>query len=115
MAQNFVKPIRENGIVLSKKYIEAREAGKSFDGSRTWDAKPEEFVVTVFSADEEDFSKNDGLQNGTLADYKVSPEVYNQLKFGTWVRVKYTASTYNGEVKIKTESLSIINAEQQQM
>lgn len=105
---NFVKPIRERGIVLSKTISEAREAGKSFDGSRTWDAKPEEYILTVYSSDEEDFNKVDGFKNGTLADYKVDKATFDKVSFGSWGKVKYTASTYNGEVKIKPESFVAI-------
>ncbi len=60
MAENFVKPIREVGMIISKKINEAREAGKSFDGSRSWDARPEEYVLTVVSCDEDDFKETDG-------------------------------------------------------
>jgi len=105
---NFNKPIREQGIVLSKKISAAREAGKSFDGSRTWEAKEEEYILTVYSADEEDFNKVDGFQNGTLADYKVPKDVYDKVSFGSWGKVKYTATSYNGEVKIKPESFVMI-------
>ena len=41
MAEKFVKPIREKGIVISKVINKAREAGQSFDGTRRWDARPE--------------------------------------------------------------------------
>ena len=57
MAEKFVKPIREKGIVISKVINKAREAGQSFDGTRKWDARPEEFIVTVLSCDEDDFNK----------------------------------------------------------
>lgn len=104
MAENFVKPIREIGMVVGKKINEAREAGKSFDGSRSWDARPEEYILTVISCDEDDFNSVNGFSNRTIADYKVSKEIYDSVKFSSWGKVKYTASEYDGKIRIKPES-----------
>ncbi|MBP3582278.1 MAG: hypothetical protein J6J33_05965 [Clostridia bacterium] len=108
MANNFVKPIKELGMVLSKKISEAREAGKSFDGSRSWDAKPEEYIVQVMSCDEDEFHKIDGFKNGTLADYKVDKATFDKVKFGSWGKVKFTAQEYNGKITIKPESFTLV-------
>lgn len=104
MADKFVKPIREVGMVVSKTINEAREAGKSFDGSRSWDARPEEYVLNVISCDEDDFNKDKGFVNYTIADYKVSRDIFDSVHFGSWGKVKFTASEYDGKIRIKAES-----------
>lgn len=106
MAEKFVKPIREKGIVISKVINKAREAGQSFDGTRKWDARPEEYIVTVLSCDEDDFNKETGFINRTIADYKVDKAIFDMVKFGSWGNVKYMASEYDGKVKIQPESFT---------
>ena len=100
MAEKFVKPIREIGIVISKKHVEAREAGESFDGSRKWDARPESFVVEVISCDEDDFNVEEGILNGTRLEYSVPKDIYDKVKFADWAKVKYTANQF-GDNKVK--------------
>ena len=104
----FVKPIREQGIVISKKINEARDAGESFDGSRKWDARPEEYIVEVISCDEDDFNEKTGILNGTRAEYKVEKAIYDKVKFGDWAKVKYTASQFGEKLTIKPESFALI-------
>lgn len=104
----FVKPIREQGIVISKKFNEARAAGESFDGSRKWDARDEEYIVEVISCDEDDFNKETGILNGTRAEYKVDKATWDKVKFGDWAKVKYTASQFGEKLTIKPESFTLI-------
>lgn len=105
----FVKPIREVGIVISKRVIEARTAGESFDGSRKWDARPEEYAVEVISCDEDDFNDKTGILNGTRAEYKVDKATFDKVKFGDWAKVKYTASQYGEKLNIKPETFALID------
>lgn len=86
------KPIREIGMIIAKSFTKAREAGVSFDGSRKWDAKPEEYYFDVISCDEDDFDKITGIPNGVRLKYNVDKETYDKAKFGDWVRVKYILS-----------------------
>ncbi len=104
----FVKPIREMGIVISKKHNDARQAGESFDGSRKWEAREEEWIVEVISCDEDDFDKDTGILNGTRAEYKVDKPTYDKVKFGDWGRVKYTASQYGEKLTIKPETFTLL-------
>ena len=105
---NFTKPIRENGIVISKHINEAREAGESMDG-RKWPARDKEFVVEVISCDEDEFNVETGIPNGTRAEYKVDEETYKKVRFGAWAKVKYTASQYGeNRVSIKPEAFALI-------
>ena len=103
----FVKPIREIGFVVSKKINEAREAGTSMDGTRKWDARPQEFIVEVISCDEDDFNIETGILNGTRAEYKVDETTYKKVKFGDWANVKYTASQFADKLTIKPESFAL--------
>lgn len=101
------KPIREIGMVISKKINEAREAGTSLDGTRKWDARPQEFIIEVVSCDEDDFDLDKGIFNGTRAEYKVDEATYKKVKFGDWANVKYTASQFADKLTIKPESFSV--------
>ena len=101
------KPIREIGMIVGKKITKAREAGESFDGTRKWDAKPEEYFLDIVSCDEEDFDEKNGFLNGTRLLYKVDKEVYDLAKFGDWANVKYTLSQYGKEVIPKAETCTL--------
>lgn len=103
------KPIREVGMIISKKVTKAREAGETFDGTRKWDAKPEEYFLDIISCDEEDFNKDTGILNGTRLLYKVDKAVYEMAKFGGWANVKYTMSQFgkDKEVTYKPESCTL--------
>ncbi len=101
------KPIREVGMIIGKKITKAREAGESFDGTRKWDAKPEEYFLDIVSCDEEDFNKDTGILNGTRLLYKVDKTVYDLAKFGGWANVKYTLSQFGKEVVPKAESCTL--------
>ena len=105
----FVKPIREQGIVISKKHVEAREAGESFDGSRKWEAKEEEYFVEVISCDEDDFNEKTGISNGTRCEYKVDKATYDKVKFGDWAKVNFTLQQFgNGQPQPKPETFALI-------
>ena len=103
------KPIREIGMIIGKKISEAREAGESFDGSRKWEAKEEEYILDVVSCDEEDFDKNKGFLNGTRLDYKVDKETYEKARFGGWAKVKYFMVQFADKpMQPKADSLILI-------
>lgn len=103
----FVKPIRETGIVISKKYKEAKEARKDLEG-KEWPATPEKFIVEVISCDEDDFNKNTGILNGTRAEYEVDKAVYDKVKFGDWANVKYTMTQFGEKLTIKPETFKLV-------
>ncbi len=96
---NFTKAIRERGVVISKEKIEAREAGESFDGSRKWDKRPETYQVEVISCDKEDFSKENGIPNGTRCRYEVDKATFEKVKFGMWANVKYELKQFKDDTK----------------
>lgn len=104
---NFTKSIREVGMVISKKYVEAREARKGFDG-REWDARDEEYQVEVISCDQDDFNKVFGIPNGTRCTYKVDKATFEKVKFGDWANVKYEMSQYNDKTSYKPLSFALV-------
>lgn len=105
----FQKSIRENGIVINKEISEARKAGESFDGTRKWEAKEEEYFVEVISCDEDDFDKVKGIPNGTRCKYKVDKETFDKVKFGDWAKVKFQLVQFgNGTPTPKAESFTLI-------
>ena len=103
----FVKPIRENGIVISKTYKEAREERTDLNG-KVWPATSEKYVVEVISCDEDDFNEKTGILNGTRAEYEVDKGTFDKVKFGDWAKVKYTASQFGEKLTIKPESFALI-------
>lgn len=105
----FQKSIRENGIVISKEISEARQAGESFDGTRKWDAKEEEYFVEVISCDEDDFNDKMGIPNGTRCKYKVDKATFDKVKFGDWAKVKFQLVQFgNGTPTPKAESFALL-------
>jgi len=103
----FVKPIREQGIVISKTYKEAREARTDMNG-REWPATEEKFLIEVISCDEDDFNNETGILNGTRAEYPVDKETYEQVKFGDWAKVKYVASQFQDRLSIQPKEFALI-------
>ena len=104
----FNKTIRELGIVISKRINEARTAGESFDGTRKWDARDEEYIVEVVSCDEDDLKKDTGITNGTRAEYKVDKETYDKVKFLDYAKVKFTAVQFGEKLTIKPVAFELI-------
>ena len=105
---NFVKAIREKGIIISKELIEAREAGESFDGTRKWDKRDEEYQLEVISCDEMDYSKDNGIPNGTRCKYKVDKATFEKAKFGMWANVRFEISQYGEKTSYKPLSLALV-------
>lgn len=103
----FVKPIREQGIIISKTHKEAKPARTDLNG-KEWPAVEEKYVVEVISCDEDDFKKDTGILNGTRAEYEVDKATFDKVKFGMWAKVKYTASQFGEQLKIKPESFTLI-------
>ena len=105
----FQKSIKEEGIVISKEISEARKAGESFDGTRKWEAKEEEYFVEVISCDEDDFDKETGIPNGTRCKYKVDKATYDKVKFGDKAKVKFQLVQFgNGTPTPKPESFMLL-------
>lgn len=103
----FVKPIKENGIVISKTHKEAREERTDLNG-KVWPKSEEKYLVEVISCDEDDFNKDTGILNGTRAEYQVDKATFDKVKFGMWAKVKYMASQFGEKLTIKPESFSLI-------
>lgn len=103
----FVKPIRERGIIISKTYKDAKEARTDLNG-RYWPATPEKYLVEVISCDQDDFSKDTGILNGTRAEYDVDKATFDKVKFGMFADVKYTASQFGDKMTIKPVSLNLV-------
>ena len=101
---NFIKPIREKGIIISKEHRDAKEARTDMTG-KEWPATEEQFLVEVISCDEDDFSKETGILNGTRAVYKTDKATFDKVKFGMWANVKYEASQF-GEKQVRISPLS---------
>lgn len=103
-----VKPVREFGFVVGKEISEAREAGQSFDGKRSWAAKPIEYFIDVVSCDEDDFSEENGFLNGTRVKYPVSETVFEQVRFGDYAKVKYAIKQFGDRVVCDAISFELI-------
>lgn len=87
---NIVRPIMERGIVLSKEFKKATESFKATDGSII-PAQPDRFVVKVASAYA--CTKDMGLANPTIIDYKVEKEVFDRLTYLQEVEVVFELSS----------------------
>lgn len=91
----FEKTVKEQGIVISKIYNEAKPARQDFNGNK-YEAKEEEFWVDVISCDEDDFDKVAGFpKTATRCRYKVEKAIYDKVKFGDWAKVKLTFVQYD--------------------
>lgn len=103
---NFIKPIREKGIIISKEHRDAKEARTDING-KEWPATEEQYLIEVISCDEDDFNKDTGILNGTRAYYKTDKTTFDKAKFGMWANVKFEASQY-GEKQIRITPLSFV-------
>lgn len=90
---SIVKPIREKGVVISKRYQEARESRIDMNG-KEWPATEEKYLVEVISCDEDDFNEETGILKGTRVEYPVDKATYDKVKFGMWANVKFQLSVY---------------------
>lgn len=77
----FIKPIREKGIIISKRYQEAKQARTDMNG-KEWPATEEKYLVEVISCDEDDFNKETGILKGTRVEYPVDKATYEKVRFG---------------------------------
>ena len=108
MAKTCVKPIREEGIVISKTYKEAKQARTDFNG-KEWPATDEQFLVQVLSCDEDDFDKVVGFSNSTIIEYPVDKETFEKVKFGMCAKVKYEAVKYGSDIKFKPIAFTLLD------
>lgn len=104
---SFVKPIREKGIVVGKRYVEAKSERTDMNG-KLWPATPEKYLVTVISCDEDDFDEINGISNGTTLDYPVNKDTWNKVIFLNEAKVKYTASQFGEKLTTKPETFELI-------
>lgn len=110
MAEKFIKPIREQGIIISKSYKEARAAFKDMNG-KEWPASEEKFSLRVISCDEDEFDPITGIMNGTDIEYTVDKETFDKARFGQWAKVKYKVSQY-GTGSLRKEPLGLVLLEE---
>ena len=101
----FVKPIKEQGIIISKIHIDAKPARTDFNG-KEWPASEEKFLVEVISCDEDDFNKENGILNGTRVNYPVDKATFDKVRFGMWAKVKFEASQYGKEKDLNIKPLA---------
>ena len=100
---NVIRPISENGVVLSTEFKKAIESFKDKDGN-VIPAQPNRWVAKVASSYTCD--KKTGLEKPTILDYKIDEETFNKLKFLDEVKVIYEMSTSGTN---KPVSLTIIS------
>lgn len=105
---SFVKPIREKGIVIGKRYVEAKAERTDING-KTWPASDEKYLVQVVSCDEDDFDEIKGISNGTTLEYSVNKETWDKVVFLDKVKVKYTASQFGEKLTTKPESFELLD------
>ena len=105
---SFVKPIREKGIVIGKRYVEAKAERTDING-KTWPASDEKYLVQVVSCHEDDFDEIKGISNGTTLEYSVNKETWDKVVFLDKVKVKYTASQFGEKLTTKPESFELLD------
>ncbi|MGN0748170.1 MAG: hypothetical protein ACI4L1_00595 [Christensenellales bacterium] len=103
----FIKPIREKGIIISKRYQDAKDARIDLNG-KEWPATKEKFLVEVISCDEDDFNKETGILKGTRVEYPVDKATYEKAKFGMWANVKFQANVYGDKNSYQPLMFSLI-------
>lgn len=87
---NIKRPVTERGVVLSKTFKKAISEFKTSDGNVV-PAQPDRFVVTVASSYA--CTKDEGLCEPTILDYKVTQDVFAKLKYLSEVEVTFELST----------------------
>lgn len=108
---SIVKPIRERGIIISKRYQEPKDARTDMNG-KEWPAVEEKFLVEVVSCDEDDFSKETGILKGSRVEYPVDRATYDKVKFGMWANVKFQLSVFKESSSYLPLSFSLIENKQ---
>ncbi len=100
---NVKRPIVEKGIVLCKEFKKATEAFKAQDGSFVPE-QPDRYIVKVASS--YSITKDNGLEQANILDYKVDKDIFEKLQYLSKVEVMYEMS--NGGTN-KPLSLTPIN------
>ena len=103
----FIKPIREKGIIISKRYQEAKPARTDLNG-KEWPATEEKYLIEVISCDEDDFNKETGILKGTRVEYPVDKATFEKAKFAMWANVKFQASVFNDKNSYQPISFALI-------
>ena len=87
---NIKRPVMEKGIVLSKEFREKMESFKGSDGQLVPE-QPDRYIVTVASS--YDCSKENGMTQPQILQYKVDKDIYEKLNYLSKVEVVYELST----------------------
>ncbi len=107
----FIKPIREKGIIISKRYQEKKEARTDMNG-KEWPATEEKFLIEVISCDEDDFNKETGILKGTRVEYPTDKVTYEKAKFGMWANVKFQVNVYGDKNTYQPLMFSLVENKQ---
>lgn len=94
MANNIKRMIKEDGIVLEKKFKQATNEFKAQDG-RVIEAQPDRYILKCVSG--EDYSKENGFLNSTVLEFKVEKQVFDKAVVYSAVVVKYEVSNYGAK------------------
>ena len=101
MANNIKRMISEKGMVLEKIFKKATDGFTGSDG-RAVAPQPDRYILKCVSG--EDFNAVDGYSQSTVLEYKVEKAIFDNVKFGSKVLVKYEVSNYGA----KADSLELL-------
>lgn len=88
---NIKRMITEEGIVLSKEYVEPRAAWTNYEG-KTFEARPEKYIIKCASG--EDIKSDVGLIGVNFLEYEVTKEIFENVKYLQKVLCKFEFSSY---------------------
>lgn len=99
----------QEGIVVSKEYIEAKEERTDMTG-KVWPASDEKFKVKVVSCTPTKFSKETGMKNPQFLTFETDKETFAKIKFETWMKAKvgFTIKTYGDNTTLLPEFFALI-------
>lgn len=88
------RKIVEEGIVLSKEFKAATQEFTNSEG-KVIPAAPDRYIVKVASSG--NITKENGLEDTTILEYKVDKAIFETLGYLSKVRVSYNFSSYRME------------------
>ena len=91
MANKISRTIAEEGIIVSKEYVEAKGAWTNRDGVLI-EARPEKYVLKCVSG--EDCRQDVGFSKPVFNEYEVAKEEFEKAKYLQKVLCKYDFSEY---------------------
>ena len=99
----------QEGIIVSKEHIEAKEERTDFAG-KVWPATEEKFKVKVVSCTPSKFSKENGMYNPQFLTFETNEETFMKIKFDTFMKAKvgFTVKTYGDNTTLTPEFFALI-------